>query len=133
MIENGTLGKNKTLSPRQRKAIEALLTRGSISAAAEDAGVARVTMYRWMREPAFMAELSKAEDAAMASLQRTLVALASLATVTLAKGMEGKATSSQIRAADISLSKLLLLRDLVAFERRLAALEAVRVESAAEN
>ena len=133
MIENGTLGKNKTLSPRQRKAIEALLTRGSISAAAEAAGVARVTMYRWMREPAFMAELSKAEDAAMASLQRTLVALASLATVTLAKGMEGKATSSQIRAADISLSKLLLLRDLVAFERRLAALEAVHGESAAEN
>jgi hypothetical protein len=123
MSENRTLGKKPT--PRQRKAIEALLTTGDKSAAARAAQVRRSTIYRWLRQPHFQAALAEAEAEALVSLSRTLVRLGDKAGRTLESAMDDPdaALSHRIRAADIVLSRLLQLRELVDLEARVCELE----------
>jgi len=121
MSENGT---PKKPTPRQRRAIAALLATGDKNDAAEQAGVSRRTLYRWMHQDEFRAELVQAETAALDELSRQLVRLAALAVETLERAMANAETDGQrIRAADIVLSRLLQLRELVSIETRLAALE----------
>lgn len=120
---------NRTLSaltPRQRKAVEALLGTGEASAAAKEAGIARDTLYRWLKEPAFSQAVKEAEAKAIDDLSRMLVRLGRTATATLAKAMTDAATpmSTRVRAADVSLSRLLQLRELATLEARVSELEA---------
>jgi len=49
------------LTPKQRKAVEALLLTGDVSAAAKAAGVSRESLYRWLRQPLFLAAVREAE------------------------------------------------------------------------
>jgi len=114
------------VTPRQRKAIESLLTQGDVKSAAAAAGVARQTVYRWLKKPAFRAALAEAEAEALASLSRALVRLGEKATRTLEQAIDGEADtrmSTRVRAADIVLSRLLQLRELVDLERRVTELE----------
>ena len=113
------------VTPRQRKAIEALLTHGTVSQAAKAAHVARKTIYAWLRQPAFRAALSEAEHLALDALQRTLVHLGDAAAHTLESAMlDADSDSVKVRAADVVLSRLLQLRELVSLDARVAALEA---------
>ena len=48
------LDPTRQLSPKQRKAIEALLTTGEVKAAAAAAGIHRDTLHRWLKEPIFL-------------------------------------------------------------------------------
>ena len=123
MGKNGT---RKKLTPRQRKAVQALLTTGDKDQAAAAAGCARRTIYRWLRLDVFQQALTDAEADALAELSRELVRLAGLAAGTLEQAMGDRdATAGQrIRAADIVLSRLLQLRQLVDLEQRIQALEA---------
>ena len=41
------------LTPKQQRAVRALLTTPDAAAAAKDAGVSRETVYKWMQVPAF--------------------------------------------------------------------------------
>ncbi len=113
------------LTPKRRKAVEALLSTGEVAAAAREAGVDRVTLYRWLKEPAFLAEVRKAEAAALDELSRLLVRLGRTAAATLAKAMADPAAPypTRVRAADASLGRLLQLRELATLEARVAALE----------
>jgi len=60
------------ITPKQARGIAALLTESTITAAAAKAGVVPKTIYKWLKQPAFSAELSKAQaqeiDAAAARL-----------------------------------------------------------------
>lgn len=110
---------------RQRRAVEALLTSGDVAAAAAAAAVSRKTVYRWLKQPAFRAELENAEAEALQALQRRLVALGARAGDVLEAAMEsGERTADRLRAADITLARLLQLRELVDWDARLSALEA---------
>lgn len=122
MSENRTLS---ALSPKQRRAVEALLTTGDASAAAQQAGVARDTLYRWMREPRFLEAVRYAEARAVDDLSRMLVRLGRTAVGTLAKAMGDAATpmATRVRAADATLGRLLQLRELATLEARVAELE----------
>ncbi len=113
------------LSPKQRRAVEALLATGEAAAAAREAGVARDTLYRWLKQPAFLAEVRKAEAAALDELSRLLVRLGRTAAATLAKAMSDPAAPypTRVRAADAALSRLLQLRELAQLEARVQALE----------
>ncbi|GIV77436.1 MAG: hypothetical protein KatS3mg050_1830 [Litorilinea sp.] len=111
------------VTPRQRKAIEALLTTGSITEASQAAGVARKTIYAWLKRDEFRAELHEAEAQALQSLSLSLVRLGEKAARTLGEAMDGERESTRVRAADIVLQRLLQLRELVALEERVAALE----------
>jgi len=113
------------LSPKQRKAIEALLITGEVSAAATEAGVSRVTLYRWLRQPVFTAAVRAAEARALDELSRLLVRLGRSAATTLATAMNDPATpaATRVRAADVVLARLLQLRELATLDARVTELE----------
>ncbi len=113
------------LTPKQRKAVEALLTTGEVVEAAQAAGVSRDTLYRWLKAPVFQRAVRQAEAQALDDLSRLLVRLGRTAVATLAKAMSDATVppASRVRAADAALSRLLQLRELATLEARLTALE----------
>ena len=58
----GSAATGARLSPRQLAIARALARGGSISATAREGGVGRVTVHRWMRLPAFQAELNRLHE-----------------------------------------------------------------------
>ena len=122
MRQNATL---QALSPKQRTAVEALLTTGEVAAAAQAAGVSRATLHRWLQEPVFLQAVREAEGRALDDLSRLLVRLGRTATATLAKAMTDATApwATRVRAADATLSRLLQLRELATLEARVAELE----------
>jgi transposase-like protein len=121
MADNVT---EKKLTPAQRKAIEALLTTGNVADAAKEAGVARHTLYRWMKQPLFASELREAEAQAVQALSRTLASLGEQAGQALRDALgEGEKITVRLRASEIVTDRLLKLRELVDIEQRLLELE----------
>ncbi len=118
------------LTPRQQRALQALLSASSLGEAARLAGVHRRTLWRWLRQERFRAALAEAEKEALESLERTLVRLGEKAAATLAAAMDNPKASdaARVRAADVVLSRLLQLRELVALDRRVARLEQLLAE-----
>jgi phage terminase small subunit len=124
MADNATL---RELTPRKRRALESLLTSGDVTEAARAANVARQTVHKWLQQPAFAAALAMAEADKLHDLQSALVRLGDKATATLGAAMDSvspMAEGARVRAADIVLSHLLKMRELVTLEERIAALEA---------
>jgi hypothetical protein len=119
------MSENRTLSTKQRKALEALLQSGDASHAAAEAGIARDTLYRWMKRPVFREALREAEAGAIDEVARVLIRLSRSAVGTLAQAMADREAplGPRIRAADITLSRLLQVRELATLEERLTALE----------
>ena len=112
------------VTTRQRIAIQTYLETGSVASAAKAAGVTRQTFHRWRKQERFKRALSEAEKEALESLSRALVRLGEKATATLEEAMDGaEKESTKVRAADIVLSRLLQLRELVTLEERVAELE----------
>jgi len=113
------------LSPKQRRAVETLLLTGDASHAAAEAGIARDTLYRWMKQPAFASAVREAEAQAIDEVARVLIRLSKSAVGTLAQAMAERDApiGPRIRAADITLSRLLQVRELAVLEERLTALE----------
>jgi thiamine phosphate synthase YjbQ (UPF0047 family) len=114
------------LSLKQRKAVEALLTTGEVKAAAAAVGIHRDTLHRWLKETSFQAAVREAEAAALDDLSRVLVGLGRTAVTTLNEAMSepGTPAATKVRAADVTLSRLLQLRELAQLEARMQALEA---------
>ncbi len=115
------------LSPKQRRAVEALVASGEVRAAAQVAGVSRETLHRWLRQPGFLAAVRAAEASALDNLSRSLVRLGGVAASTLDTAMQDPATpvASRVRAADVTLGRLLQLRELATLEARVVELERV--------
>jgi hypothetical protein len=128
-MPSDTLPANQTpgrdLSPKQRRAVEALLATGEVSAAAREANVSRDTLHRWLKQPLFIDAVRDAEARAIDDLARMLVRLGRTATATLAKAMTDPAAPypTRVRAADAALSRLLQLRELATLEARVVELE----------
>jgi len=116
---------NATLTPRQLRAIHALLTHPTVAAAAVVLGVAPSTIYRWLSEPLFRAALAQAEGEAVAAAGRRLATLAENALDELARAMRDPMTPAptRVRAAEVILNNLLRYREIVTFENRLTDLE----------
>jgi phage terminase small subunit len=114
------------LTPRQRRTIESLLTCADVTEAARQAKVSRDTVYRWLKQDAFRSALDQAVQESMAALSRNLVALGDKARKALADALDGDSPTqagTRVRAADIVLSRLLQLRELVSLEERVSRLE----------
>jgi len=113
------------LTPKQRKAVAALLTTGEVTAAAREAEVSKDTLYRWLKQPVFLAAVRQAEAAALDELSRLLVRLGRTAAATLAKAMSDPVAPypTRVRAADAALGRLLQVRELATLEARVAELE----------
>ena len=115
----------KKLTPKQWRAIESLLICGDVTQAAQEAGVSRTQLYKWLKEDAFKSELEKGTHAAIENLSRSLVSLGKKAAGVLQAALDDPSTQpiAKVRAADIVLNRILQLRELVDIDRRLAALE----------
>lgn len=113
-----------TLSRRQAAAIEALLTHGTQTAAAQAAGIDRGTLARWLTDPEFCAQLRAAEAAAMEETSRRVLAMSNAAVTVVASVMadRGNPPAVRLRAADSLLDRLSAWHDRD-LERRIVALE----------
>ena len=113
------------LTPRQLKAVEALLITGEVAQAATAARVTRETVYKWLRLPHFQQAVSEAEGRALQTLAGRLVGLGELAALTLENVMADLDASpaARVMAASKVIDALLRLRELVTLEARIAALE----------
>lgn len=101
MTENLT---EKKLTARQRRALEGLALGHRVTQVARDVGVSRDTIYRWLKQPEFVAELRRLGDAALERTQRSLAALSEDAATTLADGMlKDQPIQARLRAAGMVL------------------------------
>ncbi len=114
----------RKLSTKQRKAIRALLAGMNVSDAADAADVARGTLYTWFDNPDFMAELRAAEQKALDDVARRMAGLTDKAVNVLKAQMEDERSAQALRAARTVIDAALRLREAVALEERIAALEA---------
>jgi len=113
---------DRQLTPRQRRAVETLLTTGDVPTAAAAVGVDKATLYRWMQHAPFLEAVRQAEAAALDELSRSMVRLGRTAAETLEVAM-GDSTApwtTRVRAADAVLGRLLQLRELATLEARVA-------------
>ena len=119
------MSENGSLSPRQYKALRALLTEKTVGDAAAVAGIGETTIYRWLNENPFRAALAQAEGEAVAAAGRRLAALAESALDTVADVMANPTTPApvRVRACEVILNNLLKYREIVGLEQRLTDLE----------
>lgn len=113
------------LTPRQQRAISALLSCPTISEAAKTAQVSERTIYRWLIDQAFLAELHRQESELINSIARRLVSLADNALRTIQELLDDPQASSSVRlrAAENVLAHLLRVRELATLEERVTNLE----------
>lgn len=123
------------LSSKQRAAIRALITGANQNQAAAAAKCHYNRLTEWKRDPVFVAALHEAESEALESVSRGLLSLAEKARATLEGVLDDPIakTSSQLRAADITLARLLQVRELATLESRLAILEKIVNEKSKSN
>lgn len=116
---------NVLLSAQQRRALDVLLAGGDKHAAAQAARVNPRTLRKWMRDPAFLAALTSAQDATLDAVTNDLVRAAGGAVALLAATIDNTdaALALRLQAARTLLDAALRWRELRGIERRLEALE----------
>ena len=119
------MSENSNLTPKQRKAIPALLTADTIQKAADITGVSERTLHRWLKEGSFTAELHQAQDRAIDEAVSRLSGEARAAASTLATIHRDVKVSPAIRvqAAQALLAHVLKLRDQRDLADRIVTLE----------
>jgi len=114
------------LTPKQQRAVRALLEHKSVGEAASSIGVGERTLFRWLTEPAFKLALSAAESDLLDAATRRLLTLQADAIGTFESLLAEDSAASdavRLRAASAVLDYLLKLRELRDIEQRLTALE----------
>ena len=116
---------SEVLSKNQLKAVEALITHDTVADAALAAGLARDTLYRYLKDPAFDGELKKAKrtmvDQAVTSLQRSCKEAAK-ALEDICKDKDAP-PSARVAAAREILGQTMRALEVESIEERLKALE----------
>lgn len=123
MAQDGRL--SAKLSAKQEQAITALLTAGTVRAAAKAFDIGERTLYRWLQDPVFQDRLKAAQAEALDATVRQLTDAASLAVVVLRTVLCAPTAkdSVKVRAADVILSRVIVLRETLELEKRIAQLE----------
>ena len=115
------LGEN--LTPRQERAIAALLSETTVTSAAEKVGVSEVTLHRWLRQKdfktAFRASRREVVEKATAQIQQASWA----AGTTLIKLLGAGSDSVRLRAAMAILDHANKGVEMLDFDERLVNLE----------
>ena len=117
--------KTSNFTRKKEKAIAALLTTDTVEQAANVAGIAESTLYRWLKDPTFLEQYRKARkaavDQAISTLQERSNAAAK-ALVDIAEDQE-MPPSTRVAAAREILQASIKGIERDDFERRLEALE----------
>jgi transposase-like protein len=124
MATHRTLDNN--LSPKQRKAIESLLTSGTVADAARAAGVTRDSLYRWLKDEHFARALRDAEGLALEGLTRSLTMLGDKAVAALVAVFDDEAAphAVKLKAAAIVFGNHPTYLQTTALAERISAIEA---------
>src|SRR5437764_7546041 len=113
----------RKITPRQEKALAALLAEPTHAAAAARAQVSEATLYRWLKQPAFQAayrELRRrAVDGAVSHLQQATAE----AVETLRRGLSCGQPVAEVRAARIVIDQAARWAELIDLAERLEELE----------
>ncbi|MDY6876794.1 MAG: hypothetical protein SWK90_11425 [Chloroflexota bacterium] len=119
------MSENDRLSTNQRKALKALLECSTIRAAAESCGLGEATLYRYLRDDTFKAELRKRQDGIVSSVTAALVGLAGESVKTLRDILDSKTASDsvKVRAALGWLAQMRQSVELADLAARVEALE----------
>jgi hypothetical protein len=116
-------GLGENLTRRQELAIAALLSEPTVAAAAEKADVSEVTLWRWQKQPAFLAAYRLARREAMEKATAFLQHSAWAATTTLVRLLGAGSESVRLRAATAILDQANKGLEMLDHEERLATLE----------
>ena len=113
------------LTPKQEKAITALLANSTIEAAAEVLGVNAATVHRWLGEPAFADAYRDARRAAVGQAVTRLQQVSGGAVAVLVQVMADKSTpaGTRVNAAKTVLEFSFRAVELEDLAERIAALE----------
>lgn len=121
------MAENDTLTPTQRRAITALLTERTTRDAAKAARVSERTLWRWLDDPAFKAELTRQEGAVIDQVTRGLLAMQEDALKGLSELMSGfggrVSAGVRLQAVKTALEIQLKYRELNTLEERIRKLE----------
>lgn len=111
------------LTGRQTRAIAALLSEGSTSAASRASGVPRRSLTRWLREPAFREALAQAKAEAMQTVTARLSGLYLRALDVISADLQ--TGRNRLQAAGLVLRLGPKLQEVGDLELRVQALEAL--------
>jgi transposase-like protein len=114
-----------SLSPKQYKAIAALLSEDTIEEAAETAGVNPTTLHRWLKQSAFQAEYRAERRRFMERAVGALQAASTKAVEALVRNLDSGVASVEVRAASAILDRALKGIELYDIIERLEALEEI--------
>lgn len=119
------VGHGSKFGRKKEAAIAALLKHRTVSEAAREVEIGIQTLYRWMKDPEFDADLRKAKQAAFGQANARLQQAAQPAAALMYKTIMDTTVplSIRLRAADRILSYAQKARDSEQTEERLAALE----------
>ncbi len=113
------------LTPRQEAAIAALLSHGTVKAAAQAVGVSEVTFWRWMQLTEFQALYRAARTSAVDSAIGLMQKACTGAVGTLVKVMaaENAPASARVSAARVVIEQSLRAVELMDLQERIERLE----------
>lgn len=118
------------LTPKQTKAIVALMGSRDLAAAAAETGVNPRTIWQWLKQPAFKEELKRAQAGTIEQAQGRLIAGQAAALDTLEELMAHAESEAVRRQAALDwLNMLVRYRDMGEIEARITALEAGRYDN----
>ena len=133
MQQISTDSAEKRLSNRQREALPHIAAADSLAEGARRAGVSRTTIYRWLEDDDFRAELSRVRDEMADLAQAEMQGQMLKATAVIDKALDGDISPVQLRAALGAANLALKVRYGLNLERRLNriddALSMLRKES----
>ena len=112
-----------TLSEKQIIAIQVLMRSRTYLEAAKAAGVSRVTLYRWLKDDLFKAELSKQKNELIERSSRKLAGVLDQAVDVLIDLLEAKQPNVRRLAAGNLIDYCLKTVDITDIEKRIKALE----------
>ena len=116
-------GLDSRLAPRQMALLAALVGNPDVQAATKATGVGRTTAYRWLREPAFQAELTRQRDAVLSEALASVKTHATRAVAELAALLTVPDERLRRLVCNDILAHAMKVRELEDIERRLDALE----------
>jgi len=122
MIQKDT-NKGLRLSEKQVIAIQALMRSRTYSEAAEAAGVSRCTLYRWLKDDLFNAELSKQQNELIKRSSRKLAGALDLAVDVLIDLLKTKNPQIRRLTAVNLIEYSIKTNDITDIEKRIKALE----------
>jgi hypothetical protein len=116
-------GSDGKVTRKQEQAIAALLSEATVTAAAEKVGVSEVTLWRWQKEPGFVAAYRAARNQAVEKAVSQMQQSSWAAATTLIRLLGSSSDAVRLRAATTILEHSYRGLEVVDFEARLAALE----------